>query len=308
MTRELFHFVGVSTGGSSIMRLFPRWADLLGIDAGIEGRDIPLDAPPERYRAAIAEIAARPEVRGALVTTHKVAVYRHARDLFAELDRDAVVCEEISCVAKRDGALTGFAKDPVTARRTIEEMVDPNHFAAGSADGPQVLCLGAGGAGVAVTLALLSLPCPPGRVLLTDVDAGRLAAAERAHAHLAGPGRVEYRKTAGSGDADALLAALPPGSLVINATGMGKDRPGSPVSDRARFPRDGIAWDLNYRGDLDFLRQARARAGADRLTVYDGWRYFLHGWTEHIAEAFGLDLTPARFDALATAATPFRPR
>ena len=49
---------------------------------------------------------------------------------------------------------------------------------------------------------------------------------------------------------------------------------------------DGIAWDLNYRGELVFLEQARAQRAARRLTVVDGWTYFIHGWTQVIAEVF----------------------
>ena len=61
---------------------------------------------------------------------------------------------------------------------------------------------------------------------------------------------------------DAIMAALPPGSIVINATGMGKDRPGSPITDAGLFPRGGIAWEFNYRGELDFLHQALAQQAA----------------------------------------------
>jgi hypothetical protein len=28
------------------------------------------------------------------------------------------------------------------------------------------------------------------------------------------------------------------------------------------------------------------------LTIEDGWRYFVHGWSEVIAEVFDIDLTP----------------
>ena len=65
--------------------------------------------------------------------------------------------------------------------------------------------------------------------------------------------------TAGPDDVDALLEALPPASLVVNATGMGKDRPGSPVSAGARFPERGVVWEFNYRGPLDFWHQALAQ-------------------------------------------------
>jgi hypothetical protein len=40
----------------------------------------------------------------------------------------------------------------------------------------------------------------------------------------------------GGGHWDDLVSAAPPGSLIVNATGMGKDRPGSPITGRARSP------------------------------------------------------------------------
>ncbi len=63
-------------------------------------------------------------------------------------------------------------------------------------------------------------------------------------------------------DNDAVLARLSPGALVINATGLGKDAPGSPLTDAARFPEAAVAWDLNHRGRLVFLDQARAQRAA----------------------------------------------
>ena len=304
-SRDVLFFIGVSTSGSSIMRLFPLWAELLGLDAGIEGHDVPLGAPPERFRAAVREVAERPEVRGALVTTHKVDVYQHAGDLFDELDRYARICGEVSCVAKRGGRLVGHAKDPITAGQAIEDMVGRDWFRERPA---HALCLGAGGAGIALTLYLLALEHPPARVVLTDVDPARLAAAQRAHAHLGARVPVDYHLVAGPEDGDRLVAQLPAGSLVVNATGMGKDRPGSPLSDRACFPRQGVAWDLNYRGELRFLAQALAQASERELAVHDGWRYFLHGWVEVIAEVFALEVTRERFADLARAAEPLRPR
>ena len=35
------YFVGVTTGSSSIMKVFPAWARELGLDAAIKGIDIP---------------------------------------------------------------------------------------------------------------------------------------------------------------------------------------------------------------------------------------------------------------------------
>ena len=77
---------------------------------------------------------------------------------------------------------------------------------------------------------------------------------------------------------------------MINATGLGKDAPGSPLTDAARFPERAIVWDLNYRGDLVFLDQARAQEKRRSLQVEDGWTYFLHGWTQVIAEVFHIGI------------------
>lgn len=40
------YFIGVTTGKSSIMTLFPHWAKILGIDAVIKGIDLPIHADP----------------------------------------------------------------------------------------------------------------------------------------------------------------------------------------------------------------------------------------------------------------------
>jgi shikimate 5-dehydrogenase len=78
--------------------------------------------------------------------------------------------------------------------------------------------------------------------------------------------------------------------MVVNATGLGKDGPGSPLTDRVVFPEGGLVWEFNYRGDLVFLDQARAAEQARNLSVHDGWVYFIHGWTRVIAEVFDIDI------------------
>src|SRR4051812_33070790 len=132
-------FVGVTTGSSSIVSLFPLWARELGIDARLVGRDVPLDAPPEAYRELVARIRDDAATRGALVPTHKLALLAAARDLFDELDPHAERLGEVSCIAKRDGRLTGRAVDPLTSGLALAELLPADHFAAGG----HVLCLGA---------------------------------------------------------------------------------------------------------------------------------------------------------------------
>ena len=61
--------------------------------------------------------------------------------------------------------------------------------------------------------------------------------------------------------------------------------------DRAVFPQGSVVWELNYRGDLTFLHQARAQEATRDLHVYDGWLYFVHGWTQAIGRVFNLNLS-----------------
>ena len=111
---------------------------------------------------------------------------------------------------------------------------------------------------------------------------------------------VEYHLAPTPDLNDARVAALPSDSVVVNATGLGKDRPGSPLTNSVVFPLRATAWDFNYRGDLVFLDQARAQADLRGVGVVDGWTYFIHGWTRVIAQVFDIDIPTAgpAFDQL----------
>lgn len=304
-TRSTLYFVGVTTGGSSIMKLFPRWSEALGLSAEIRGYDVPLAAPAEPYARIVDHIARHEHALGALVTTHKIDLYRAASDRFDELDRYARTCREISCISKRDGRLIGHAKDPITSGLALAAFLPADHFVASDAE---VLILGAGGAAVAISVHLASLPNArrPRRMTFVDRDEGRLAHLRALHDELAAGIDLSFVLNDDPRENGALMEELPDGSLVVNATGMGKDLPGSPVTDEARFPRDGYAWELNYRGDLDFLKQARRQRDGRGLHVEDGWVYFLHGWTQVIAEVFDRPMDEATFERLAAIAAETR--
>ncbi|WP_420349482.1 shikimate dehydrogenase family protein [Pelagibius sp.] len=283
------YFIGVTTAQSSIMRVFPAWASHLGLkDARIKGMDFAIPSEPEAYRRAVAFIRDDPLSRGALVTTHKLDLFAACRDLFEIIDPLAALTAETSCLSKKNGALACHAKDPITAGLAIDGFLPPRHFAktAGA-----LFCMGAGGASIAITWHLLQGSRGadrPSRIVVSDRDPGRLRHIRAIHRAMGADVPVDYLPASGTEDNDKALAGLPPASLVINATGLGKDAPGSPLGDAARFPQGAIAWDLNYRGDLVFLDQARGQAKAAGLQVEDGWTYFLHGWTQVIAEVFGI--------------------
>ena len=149
--------------------------------------------------------------------------------------------------------------------------------------------MGAGGSTIALTWHLMQKARGadrPSRIVVSNRSPARLEEIRRIHAELHSGVPTEYVLAPQASDNDAVLATLRPGSLVINATGLGKDAPGSPLTNGARFPERSIVWDLNYRGDLVFLDQARAQETSRSLQIEDGWTYFLHGWTQVIAEVF----------------------
>lgn len=301
------YFIGVTTTKSSIMRVFPLWMEALGRpDVVLEGVDLRIHDEPRAYRAAVAQIKADPRSLGALVTTHKIDLYEATHDMFAVLDPFAQICGELSSISKREGRLEGHAKDPITAGLSLDAILPPRYF---GDTGAHVLCFGAGGSAVATLLHLMSKVDPadrPSRFIVVNRSEARLERMQAMVARRATDIVMEYVCSADPVRNDAILAGLPDGSLVINATGMGKDMPGSPITNAGRFPRRGIAWEFNYRGELDFLHQARAQQHPREVTVEDGWLYFLHGWTQVIAQVLQLDLDRQRFAQLAALAESVR--
>lgn len=294
-------FVGVSTGSSSIMTVFPLWADILGLPTRtLVGHDLPLDATPAQYRALVEQIRDDPHHRGALVTTHKMNVYAAASDLFDELDPFAVSCAEISSIAKRGTHLSGRAKDPITVDLALNDFLPADHFAR---TGAEVVILGAGGSGTALSWALSERDDAPSRITVTARDDDKLEHLREVHRqHGTREGLIEYVRTDTVQDAAAIVAASAPGSVIVNATGLGKDWPGSPLPDDVVLPENAYVWEFNYRGTLEFLHQARAQQDARSLHVVDGWRYFIHGWSQVVADVFAIALTAEVVEQLAAAA------
>lgn len=303
--KPTFWFIGVTTAQSSIMRVFPEWARYLGLgDVAMRGIDLIPHDRPEHYREVVAFLKSDPLSRGALVTTHKLDLFSAARDMFDEIDPHAALMEETSCLSKRDGRFVCHAKDPISSGLAIDGFVPEGHFAR---TGAEVFSMGAGGSTIALTWHLSQAvrgADRPSRIVVSNRSQARLDHLAAIHDGLGHGIPVECVLAPRAEDNDAVLARLSPGALVINATGLGKDAPGSPLTDAAVFPERGIAWDLNYRGNLIFLDQARAQAAERSLQVEDGWVYFIHGWTQVIAEVFHVDI-PVRgpaFDEIAAIA------
>lgn len=303
------YFLGVTTSQSSALRAFPAWAEAIGHPgARLLGVDLPLNAPAEQYRQAVAQIKYDPLSLGALVTTHKINTLRAARDLFDHLTEDAALCDEISCIYKRDERLIGHSVDLISCEAAMARFIPAGYWQEHRAD---VLCLGGGGAAVAICAYFAgrhSTKDRPRRMVVVDIHHSKLDHLREIVEDRLPPSGIIFEYVVHNDPTEnaRLMVNLPPRSMVINATGMGKDLPGSPITDDGLFPEHGIAWELNYRGELRFKQQAQQQAESRHLRIEDGWQYFLYGWSSAIGKVFDVEITPPMFARFAAAAEMIR--
>ena len=298
-TQPTIYFIGVTTGSSSIMKVFPKWAKALGLhDAVIKGIDFKPHSSAEEYREAVEFIKNDPLSCGALVTTHKIDLYRTCEDLFEYVDPFARQLGEVSSISKKDGMLCAHAKDPISSGLALEAFVPENYWKDYDGD---VLLLGAGGSSLAMSVYFTQEKFGdnvPKHIIIANRSQPRLDAARKILADLNPKTKFEFILNPVPADNDKTLASLKPHSLIVNATGLGKDAPGSPLTDACSFPEDSLVWEINYRGNLIFKDQALAQADAKRLHVEGGWTYFIHGWTQVISEVFHIPIEGAILDEL----------
>jgi shikimate 5-dehydrogenase len=307
-TKPTFYFVGVTTGSSSIMKVFPRWMEALERpDVVIEGIDHLIHDESEQYRHTVAQLKNDPLSLGGLVTTHKIDLLTAARDMFDELHESSQLTGEVSSISKRGNKLWGHAKDPLTSGLSMDAFLEAGYF---SKSGGDFLCFGAGGSGKAMALHLINKVDPtdrPKRFVVVNRSQGRLGGMQAMVESLETDIEFVYIQSADPVKNDMVMAEMPDGTVVVNATGMGKDTPGSPVTDVGIFPMNGVAWEINYRGELDFWHQAMAQKEKRNLFIEDGWLYFVHGWTQVIAEVLHIEIEGETFEQLNEIASDLRP-
>ena len=128
-TQPTIYFIGVTTGSSSIMKVFPKWAKALGLhDAVIKGIDFAPHSSAEEYREAVNFIKNDPLSMGALVTTHKIDLFNTCKDLFEYVDPYAEKLGEVSSISKRGDQLCAHAKDPISSGLALENFVPENYW------------------------------------------------------------------------------------------------------------------------------------------------------------------------------------
>jgi len=294
-----FYFIGVTTTKSSIMKLFPLWMDELGhSDIKIYPCDLKIHDNPENYRNAVAQIKYDENCYGALVTTHKMDLFSAAYDMFDYFDPYAELLHEISSISKNKGKFEGHAKDPLTSGASYDHFIEKDYY---KKTGAEVLIFGAGGSSIATILHLINKKDKgdkPSKITVVNRSQGRLDHLKETIKKISTDIKMQYYCNEDPEVNDKIMAELPPYSIVINSTGMGKDTPGSPITDKGFFPENGWAWEFNYRGELDFMHQAEAQQKSRNVKIEDGWIYFIHGWTQVIFQALHIEMTPALFDKL----------
>jgi len=305
--KPTFYFIGVTTSKSSIIKIFPVWMNELGRpEISIEGIDLKIHDEPEKYRQVVAQIKYDDNSLGALVTTHKIDLYSAAEDMFDYFDDYALLLKEVSSISKNNGRLEGHAKDPISSGLSFEHIVGKGYFTKTKA---YLLIFGAGGSSIATILYMLTKREPfdrPKKIIVVNRSQPRLDHLKEIIPKIKTDAPIEYICNQNPEVNDNIMGQLPPYSIVINATGMGKDTPGSPVTDKGLFPENGIAWEFNYRGELNFMHQAKKQESLRGVKVEDGWMYFIHGWTQVISQVLHLEITKELFNRLVKAANNFR--
>lgn len=294
-TEPTMYFIGVTTTKSSIMKLYPLWAEALGIgDTVIKGIDIDIHADPQVYRDVVSFIKNDELSLGALVTTHKIDLFNAAKDLFDHVHPYAEIFGELSCIAKKDGRLEASAKDHISSGLSMEAFIPDGYW---RDHGGEVFIMGAGGSAIAISSNLLNKANGdnvPSKLIISNRSQPRLSKIEeilrKVNPEINRNVEIEFHLTPEPEQNDRIVNEMKPHSLVVNATGLGKDRPGSPLTDACVFPENSLVWELNYRGELDFMHQALRQKASKNLHVEDGWIYFIHGWTQVIGEIFDIDI------------------
>ena len=242
------------------MRVFPVWAAHLELNGvTMSGHDLPLHAAPERYRELVSgnELRDRPISEPLSPATRSISS-RLAAICSTTSIRTRASAAEVSCLSKRDGAFRAHAMDPRASGRSLDEFLPQGHWSKTALR--RCSFLRAGGSNLTITLHLMTVRKPedrPSRIIVVNRSPERLDSLRDLHEQLNSNVEVEYVQNTDSRENDRILAEIAAGSLVVNGTGMGKDLPGSPITDEATFPEGAIVWELNYRGELDFLHQAR---------------------------------------------------
>ncbi len=274
-------FIGVTTSKSFVKEVFSSWIKIIGVEANLVGVDLRLNSSRDDYRNVISNIKTKSNILGALVTSHKANIYDNSLDYFDTVSPSSNYLKEVGVIYKVDKKLACDATDPDAQTKVLRKIIPARHW---EETGGYALIMGAGGAGLALVYTLVNQDDKPVKIIITEVNAKRVVQVSKILKDHIATGQVEVEKV--SGQSDKILSNIPPSSLIVNASGLGKDLPGSPISNNAEIPLNSIIWEFNYRGDLEFLKIAQRQRDCKNLIIENGWNYFIFGWGYVMSKVF----------------------
>jgi shikimate dehydrogenase len=285
LNKPTMFFIGVSTHNSFVNEVFQDWVKIIAKDAEIIGVNLDVNCNESEYIKIVSFIKSQPLALGSLVTTHKVRLYNSTKHLFDSISKSCAEFEEIGAIFKKGNSLFGEVTDIFTTEAALKQFFPFEYYKKTDTD---CCILGAGGAGLALAYNILADKTSiPNRVVLTDINKSRLDNSKIILEKYDTNNILELKLVKGL-ETDELIESLKSGSLIVNATGLGKDRDGSPFTANVDIPPRCFMWEFNYRGKLDFLQIAKKQSLSKELVIVDGWIYFIHGWTQVMSRVFNV--------------------
>jgi shikimate dehydrogenase len=287
---RLFAFVGVTTKKSAINNFFPLWIKFLDADCTLVGIDIALDASLSQYDGFLEQFLSDQWI-GALITTHKSKIF-HKLDSngYANLTDRAKLLEEASVIYKNaNSEIFGDATDPDAILPILSRLLSDERWLSGCL---QILIMGGGGAGLALFYTIVSSGIIVKKIVITESDPLRRQFLIKKVDEIVRKFKSEIlTEITDSQNSDKTITELGSGALIVNATGMGKDLPGSPIRNPDNIFNNSIIWEFNYRGELKFLNDCVKIRDHKNLLIEDGWYYFIHGWANVLCTALNKTVT-----------------
>lgn len=291
---KVMYFVGVSTEKSIINAIFPKWMEILGCNVQLQGVNIPINASPHIYRECAKKISDSENVLGALVTSHKVAIYKYANDIFDVITDSAREFREVGAIYKTEAGMNGEATDIISVHNAFD-----NIFKKVNITDSDICILGCGGAGLALGYIILKYYNNSfKKIIMTDTNVDRLEVVKQVLSVYDADNKLSFIPINRIDDNDDVINKLNKESYIVNATGVGKDLPGSPISCDIQIPFGSCLWEYNYRGDLMFMNIAQKQSKEKKLTLYNGFEYFIYGWTTVISRVLNIDISNDIFNSM----------
>lgn len=284
------YIVGTSPLPEALLDVYPKWARRFGHrSTAIETFTAPSEANGAAYQQFIEFLRDEYNAVGAVMVSQASPMFEHTQALFDTSDDDVELLGEIGVAVRAPGTLAALAPAKSAAHQAYEYTFGED------SDPPEALIIGATPQARALALAL-STSASKCRVCLTTLDGKSMTDMRQRVAELPDNQRPELRHVESQLEHDRLVTLLPPGSLVVNATGpVDKDTP-SPVGPAALFPENGLVWDLEAVGiSSPFLDKARQQRRERGLRLADGPAFQQLQWLTAAAAVFGA--TPDRAEA-----------